>query len=58
MEPLTIEYSVQKDDNRVVFPFIDRTGDMLVIIPRDKFEVLSDSGSSIILREISQKPPF
>jgi len=59
IDPLTVEYNVLPEDNRVVFPFIDRTGEMLVLIPKSKFEIVDSDGATIILREINNdKPPF
>jgi hypothetical protein len=54
--PIRVEYSVRDEDDCAVFPFIDRTGERLVLVPKDKFEVVADSGNSIILREV--KLPF
>ncbi len=48
--PLTREYAVREDDDRVVFPLVNRTGEDLVLIPKTDFEVLSNDGASIILR--------
>ena len=51
--PVTTEYGVQNGDDKAVFPVINRTGEELILIPKDTFEVFmdGDSGSTIILRK-------
>jgi hypothetical protein len=52
MEPLTMQFGVKDQDNRAIFPMIDRTGESLIIIPADKFTVVETTEKSIILRLI------
>lgn len=48
--PLTIEFRCGSTDTRAVFPLIERTGEDLILIPADLFEVAVTTEHSIILK--------